>query len=704
MTHHLTFHHSPESLLALLTRWQERGWLRPMDVAFATFLRQEGTEADPRLLLAAALVSHQAGRGLVQLDLAATLADPETTLALPPEGSGGHDPTDPDLPARWLADIELTGWLHALTDPQRVAPAAAAAASTTPLVLDQTRLFLRRFWQCQQEVESALRDRLENAGFSLPPATALRPVLDTLLPTTTPFGADADWQRMACALMTGRRFGIITGGPGTGKTTTVVRLLALLQILTLQQEKQTPARPLRMALAAPTGKAAARLSSSLTRELDRLTMNGRFRDEAILATIPRQVTTLHRLLGAQRESRHFRHHAGNPLWLDLLVIDEASMVGLELLADLLAALPQTARLILLGDKDQLDSVEAGALLGTWCQRALAGHYTPETAAWLHAATGHTLDPALIDPTGTPLDQAVVMLRRNFRFSATSGIGQLAQAVNAGDPQAVTRIWQQKFHDLSLYSLRAQPEIFAELVVAGDAGGASMVVGSLRHDEYATRQGGYRAYLAQMRQHQPPLEASEADLDRWAGAVIRCHGAFQVLCLLRQGPWGVEGLNERIACDLRAAGCIPTGQGWYPGRPVMVTRNNHELGLMNGDIGITLERPVEGKRSLRVAFPGPEGSDAAIRWFPPSRLTEVETVFAMTVHKSQGSEFSRVLLVLPEHRSALLTRELIYTAITRARDGFTLVCAGEITLLEQAVSRKRLTTPVPLPHPPSILHK
>ncbi|MBF0213871.1 MAG: exodeoxyribonuclease V subunit alpha [Magnetococcales bacterium] len=678
---------SDSDLSDLLLRWQARGWLRPIDVVFAFFVRRDSPESDPWLMLAAALVSHQAGRGHVHLDLAAVLEQPELVLAIPPEGTRFRERSlDPDRPERVLSGLKLSRWLSALADPRWVAVGPEAGAGTTPLVLEGARLSLRRYWQCEREVWSELSRRLGTPVDPVPESRQIRRILDALLPTVSLQGQSTDWQRMACALMARSRFGVITGGPGTGKTTTVVRLLALLQILA-QSGAAEGGRPLRIRLAAPTGKAAARLSASILRELDRLAPLLLEWGVGIPASIPRSVTTLHRLMGGQRESRHFRHHRDNPLWVDVLVIDEASMVGLELMADVLAALPGEARLILLGDRDQLASVEAGSLLGELCQRALEGGYTPETRAWLADATGHEIEAGLIDPAGTPLDQAVVMLRRNFRFSEASGIGRLAWAVNSGDPAAVEQVWRQGYADLAWFSIREQGGLFGKLVVDGVETGGSMVVGSEKNGEFSTRQGGYRSYLQCVRDKRPALDAEPVRFDEWAREVARIHGAFQVLCVLRQGPWGVEGLNGRIARHLREAGLIPGGREWYAGRPVMITRNNHELGLMNGDIGITLELPVAGRWLLRVAFPGKDGAEEAIRWFPPSHLTSVETVYALTVHKSQGSEFSRVVLVLPDHLTPILTRELLYTGITRARDGFLLACGGDRALLAQAVTRR-----------------
>ncbi|MFZ1574473.1 MAG: exodeoxyribonuclease V subunit alpha, partial [Chromatiaceae bacterium] len=440
----------------------------------------------------------------------------------------------------------------------------------------------------------------------------------------------------------------------------------------------------------------ARLNEAIAGAVARLPLAGLASGEAVRATIPVTVTTLHRLLGSRPDSRHLRHHAGNPLALDVLVIDEASMIDLEMMAAVLAALPPRARLILLGDKDQLASVEAGALLGQLCQRAGEGHYTLDSRDWLAAATGERLDPALIDPAGLPLDQAIVMLRHSHRFSADSGIGQLAQAVNEGDSATVLGIWARGHRDLALAAIpNLEAPALRSLITAGGLAPASATAPPADHlqtpaGEQPPSRVGYGHYLTLLRQGRPSPEAEPGVFDAWARRVLKAHGQFQVLCALRRGPWGVEGLNHWLARALHEAQMIEACTGWYLGRPVLVTRNDYGLGLMNGDIGVTLVHPGAAGQgeSLRVAFPAGDGQDG-IKWVLPSRLQAVETVYALTVHKSQGSEFTHVALVLPEYPSPILTRELLYTGITRARHYFTLVRPGGEAVLTRAVQRQVL---------------
>ncbi|RUR32096.1 exodeoxyribonuclease V subunit alpha [Vreelandella andesensis] len=733
-------------LLALCERWVARGWLRDLDRALVRFLATEAPDAPALLLLAAALASHQLGRGHVCLDLNATLNAPDFALSLPPEGDDLSDP--PPLPSEVLATLTLKEWQAALHHPLLVSD----GPGNTPLVVVNahsglgakqqasigTRLYLRRYWQYEQTLHQQIATRLEATADEahrdlLPQALNVlfedrvfenhvlenhvleNHVLENHVLENSVFenASTLNWQKTACALAARSRFGIITGGPGTGKTTTVVRLLALLQTLQLAH---SPSQPLRIRLAAPTGKAAARLNESIAGQVDSLPIA---QLETLLSehsssvpneiAIPTEVTTLHRLLGARPDTRHFRYNAANPLALDVLVIDEASMVDIEMMAAVLRALPANAQCVLLGDKDQLASVEAGSVLGDLCRRAEAAHYTPATAQWLASATGQPLPDAYIDAQGQPLDQAITMLRVSHRFDEYSGIGQLAQAINQPShaqsdrekQQAVDAVLRHGYPDLHHLTL-SEDAALDKLVIHGSAdkflnGGE----GRTNHNnEPIAPPTGYRHYLKTLNAQRPRGESFEdnpAAFDTWAFKVLSAYSHFQLLCALRKGPWGVEGLNLRIAKTLRGekllyGSDVTLEKGWYEGRPVLVTQNDYGLKLMNGDIGITLAVPdprsrsgTPGKTLLRVAFPTSD-PEKPIRWVLPSRLHAVETVFAMTVHKSQGSEFLHTALLLPPTINPILTRELVYTGITRARDWLTLVEAKR-GVLNEAVTRE-----------------
>ncbi|MBU9850898.1 exodeoxyribonuclease V subunit alpha [Rahnella aceris] len=671
---------SREDIAQLLASWVECGWLRELDRALVTFLAKEAPDAHPLLLLATALTSYQLGRGHVCLDLQATLDDSAFSLSLPPEGD--HADGAVIRPAAVLDDLSLQEWLAALVHPTLV----GHHEGNSPLVLTGQRLYLRRYWQYEQNVRAAIEQRLARSALHTLPVESLRAPLTALFPADAKSDI-ANWQKLACALAAGSAFSIITGGPGTGKTTTVVRLLALLQTLALEENGQ----PLRIRLAAPTGKAAARLNESIAGAVSKLDLSALGNGNAVRESINTDVVTLHRLLGSRPDTRHFRHHPGNPLMLDVLVVDEASMVDLEMMAALLAALPEQARLILLGDKDQLASVEAGALLSELCQRANGGHYLPHTRDWLQSVTGEQIPDSLVDPQGTAMDQAVVMLRHSYRFDAQSGIGQLAEAVNDGDVKALKQVWKHGYADLAQLTLSADDD--AELRDWVVKGGAKQFPAAARR-EGVEPPVGYQHYLNVMIQARPADNEPPEAFNRWAAKVLLAYSQFQLLCALRGGRWGVEGLNQRIADILRKEGLLKASIGWYPGRPVLVTRNDYSQRLMNGDIGITLEIPhrlADGTvvPTLRVAFLAGDGTQD-IRWVMPGRLQAVETVFAMTVHKSQGSEFTHTALLLPENLSPILTRELIYTGITRARHWFSLGCVGGMNaVLPDAVKRRVL---------------
>lgn len=652
-----------EDLQVLLDRWVERGWLRPLDRAFVGFLATLEPGCDPLVLLAAALASHQLGHGHVCLDLIQTLEEPDFALSLPPEGDALAGPLL--LPSQLLGTLDAATWLQRLRDSTLVADGDAPTHRERPLVVRHQRLYLRRYWQYERRIDQALRERLR-VEEHLPPGLATD--LARLFADGAPPG-QIDWQKLACALATRAAFSIVTGGPGTGKTTTVVRLLALLQAPAVEQ-----GRPLRIRLAAPTGKAAARLTESIGQQVERLDV-----DAAVREHIPTDVSTVHRLLGSRPGSRQFRHHAGNRLPLDVLVVDEASMIDLEMMANLLDAMPPQARLVLLGDKDQLASVEAGAVLGDLCREAEEGFYSPATLDWLHRVSGEALNEAGLQVGSVerhPLAQQVVMLRHSRRFGEGSGIGQLARCVNRQQAGPARALLSQGAHDLFCLTVRGeQDRAFDRLLLDGLEQGPD-------------GPQGYRLYLNQLGRRRPPPHTPWDDprWTAWAGEVLRQFESFQLLCAVRRGPWGVEGLNQRVAAVLHRAGLIDNQQLWYEGRPVLVTRNDYGLGLMNGDIGIALRLPDEqGEPILRVAFARNDGQ-GGIRFVLPSRLNDVETVFAMTVHKSQGSEFAHTALVLPDVLNPVLTKELVYTGITRAKQCFSLIEPRQ-GIFEEAVTRK-----------------
>jgi exodeoxyribonuclease V alpha subunit len=444
----------------------------------------------------------------------------------------------------------------------------------TPLVIDDSyRLYLRRYWSYQQRLADALREKASKD--------------DPARPTR------GGTQEAAVEAAVGNELTIICGGPGTGKTTTVLHILARL----LQQPGN---ERLRVALAAPTGKAAARLEETLRMGLEKLEC-----PEEVKARMPVSASTIHRLLGVRGNSVYFRHDGRNPLPIDLLVIDEASMVALPLMAKLFDALPERCRVVLLGDRDQLASVEPGAVL----------------ADIVDAASG----------AGSPLHHTVVTLEKNYRFSEKSGIHHLCNAVRQGDADKTVHILRdQHYPDLVSSELHEHPLVtakFSEAILAG-------------FSDFA-RAKDPTAALAALK-------------------------SFRVLAALRRGPFGVEGLNQAIEVILEGAGLIQrNASSSYAGKPILITQNDYQLQLYNGDVGILLPDP-EAKENPEALWAWFIGKENARRRFAPARLPEYEAAYAMTVHKSQGSEFDRVLLILPDRDAPVLSRELIYTGLTRAR--------------------------------------
>ncbi|MGO1500951.1 MAG: exodeoxyribonuclease V subunit alpha [Marinobacter sp.] len=720
------------TVLELLDNWQQADWIRPLDVRFARLIHdlseEQGEAAKPLVLLLAALTSHQVGRGHVCVDLATLLADADTTLSLPPEEPNGASPaqsreasagssaglSDTDTsqigPSDLLARISIQECLSALGE----ALAVSDGSQTTPIVLNGTRLYLRRFWRYEQQIAAGILQRLAQPSPLADPSSSatntLSQALDTLFEPQASLsrsqgfvGTPVDYQKLACALAARNRFAVITGGPGTGKTTTVVNLLAALQSVAGESTERS-GRKYRIRLAAPTGKAAARLNESIGGAVSRLPLV-HLPGQVSLADIPTKVTTLHRLLGSRPNTRKFRHNRDNPLLVDILVIDEASMVDLDLMASVFDALPANAQLILLGDKDQLASVDAGAVLGELCQRAPDGHYQPETVQWLKTITGNDIPSDLQDTEGQPLDQAVAMLRKSYRFAEGSGIRYLAEAVNTNTLNASTlkQARDAEFEDVVWLnghnkrpSLETTQALICRHVINGspDAfrnNGEGRVDGN---NQPLPPPVGYRHYLTLMQNHGLDSNSTTEQWDELATSVLKAFSDFQVLCALRRGPWGVEGLNDLIAHHLLAQRLIPRAEGWYAGRPVLITGNDYNLGLMNGDVGITFSLPWgtaaedsgnNPESVLRVAFPASDGS-GDLRWISPSRLQQLETVYAMTVHKSQGSEFNHTCLVLPDRMSPVLTRELVYTGITRAKNWLSLI-TGDASVFSESVGQR-----------------
>ncbi|MCS6203795.1 exodeoxyribonuclease V subunit alpha [Shewanella baltica] len=698
-------------LTELLKQWEQERLLTPLDRHFALemSLLHPSDSQQPLFILLCALLSQQ-------------LSSQHSCLVL------AHIvPLNPMAEQNSHCKISLS--LEALTETLQSFDAVGQAGSNKPLILDNGRLYLQRYHQFETSVAASLirlsgsvSKHSEDASHQEHTQTAkLRSLLDQLFPANvsdphsltrnalttnvltnsegTQNAAPIDWQKVATATALGKKLAVITGGPGTGKTTTVTKLLLLLQMESMQEIR----------LVAPTGKAAARLSESIKASKARLAKElSAHADDAhnrnsqdfltALGRIPEEASTLHRLLGVIPNSPHFRHHQGNPLRLDLLIVDEASMVDLPMMYKLLSALPEHASLILLGDQDQLASVEAGAVLADICaglkmsvdpnnlaQNNIASNnpalwqmrYSKEQAERLSALTGFELTPYIND--APKLGDSLCMLMHSHRFKGDAGIGLLASAVNRADLQGILQVWQQGPAELSwLEHSMVVSQTQAKVSEPANNVGLNLLL------EQACQQ--YGAYLRALNNHASNNDVSNSDLGTRPSTadIIDSFNQYRILCAMRSGDYGVEGINQYVTQALANAKLIKPLQEFYLGRPIIIQSNDYNLGLFNGDIGLILQDEDKPER-LMAHFIKADGSLLKVL---PARLPSHETCYAMTVHKSQGSEFSRVALVLPPSPSLaqwqLLTKELVYTAITRAKVHFT--CLGTQHVFERASSQ------------------
>ncbi|PJE79378.1 RecBCD enzyme subunit RecD [invertebrate metagenome] len=667
-------------MLKQLKQLSTEGIIRPLDYQFARFLHSLCD--DPILSLFSALVSYELGQGNACLDLNRWQS---SSLFC---NHSDHDQVKIFWDSvRQHDQVKATGLTAYLLSLEIVSDGTTPA----PLVTDNGYLYLYRYWlyetnvahflsnnkilhlnvtransslnqlfsrnyaallkQCQaRKSDKGIRQTItqwlnihhpDDINWTqIIPCIRQATIPDDLqkLDRLIPEEQCLDWQKIAVASAISHSFSVISGGPGTGKTTTVTRLLALLaQLDTIN--KHAPI----IKLVAPTGKAAARLTESMTHALEHL-LSSAAQDNDIYQVIPRQAETVHRLLGVRMGKPGFIHGRDNPLHLDILVVDEASMIDLPLMSALLDALPSHARLILLGDHHQLASVEAGSVLGDICAGA-ANNYSQPFSEQLNHLTGFVL-PNTVNQHKSVVQDAICLLQKSYRFSRSSGIGTLAYAINRGDYKTASDVFSAGFNDIALHDI-SDHDYSTLIHLCAQA---------------------YLPYIIAIQQQLPPKD------------ILRKFRFFRLLCALRDGKFGVSMLNKTIEEQLEQQQLINREYTWYEGRPVMITRNDHAQGLYNGDIGIAIKSP-DGK--LRINFDQPDGS---LKQLLPSRMPEHETVFAMTVHKSQGSEFSHTAMILPDTMNQVLTRELIYTGITRARQHLDLFCTQSV--LRQSI--KRLT--------------
>jgi len=566
------------SLWAALT---QSGALRPIDHALAHSLKRLDPATPDHVLAAAALAS----------------------LALT-HGHSGFDPAEPEQllgaplpwpsPQTWMEQLSVSPWV--------ARPALDEPAEPAPLVLEYGLLYLRRYREYERQLAADLH-RIGGATLSSPALETLSPLFAQLFPpdSTDQYQAQAASQSLESPLL------LLTGGPGTGKTTTIARLLLLRVAQTLALHHPPP----RIALAAPTGRAAERMAESLRRAIQHLPQAGI--DPALCAMLPTTGSTVHRLLGTIPDSTRFRHNADHPLPYDIVVIDEASMLDLPLMAKLAAAIATGTQLLLLGDPDQLPSVDTGDIL-----RAL-----------VHAAQ--------TDTNKCPVCR--IHLHRSYRQQDSLNLAPLAEAVREGD------------------SARA-----LELLRSSELSGVHF------HQD-----------------HTDPIAVLQSTLHRYWHALTRADtpakalseiNRLRILTAVREGAQGARSLNTRIEQWLTGR----SSPGYFHGRVLMVSENSERHQLYNGDTGLCLQ---DASGVLKVWFPGDEPEHP--RAFHPAALPAHESAFVMTIHKAQGAEFDEVWLQLPEHPQRVLSRELIYTGLTRARQQVHL--AGSAEVIETALSRQ-----------------
>ena len=501
-----------------------------------------------------------------------------------------------------------------------------------PLVLWKDKLYLQRYYAYETQIFEKIQNWIhtENEGESqrMQELAKEKDRIKALFPPSTT--NRVDWQLVAALSAVLNQFTIITGGPGTGKTTTVAKVLSLLYHLNPE---------LRVALAAPTGKAAARMAESL-KNLQHIDADIKARFENL------EPSTIHRLLGYQKNSIYFKHNAENPIPYDLIIIDESSMIDIALFAKLVNSIRPETKIILLGDKDQLASVEAGSLFGDLCMaQPKLNQFSSNRFEFFNSFISNENQKIPVENKQEKdhlLFEHIVELKYSHRFSDDEGIGQFSKAILRNEQDSIRKFFKNQDERVEVDTDYSE-EVFNTFIA------------------------GFEAYIR------------EKDLKK----AFEKLNQLRILCAIREGEEGIYSLNDRVQKFLQSKGLIHLDSPFYEHRPLIVTTNNYELGLFNGDIGI-VRKDEEGE--LKVWF---ESADGELKSILPAFIDSAETVFAMTIHKSQGSEFGKVMVVLPKSTDLpLLTKELLYTAVTRAKEKVIIQGSEEgiLTCAERRVQR------------------
>jgi len=578
-----------------------------IDISFANFIQRLSEKEDLLLFLTLAFLSRETAAGHICLDLSEyagkQLIDKDKSIVFP----------------------AFSEWQKKLI----TVPAVGSPGDFKPIILDESgRLYLFRYWQYETDLAEALIKRTKTEHDFEDNSFVLKMIKKYFTDTKD---KQPDMQRAAAVTALLKNLCIICGGPGTGKTTTVSKILALM--LECSQKE------LRIALAAPTGKAADRLQKAIASSKAELPCS-----EKIISCIPETASTLHRLLGTIPNTSSFHHNKDNVLPYDIIVIDEASMIDLPLLSKTLSAAAPETSIILIGDKNQLASVESGAALGDICTEDAVNCFSSDLSKVFKNAAGIEIISSPEKTGLSVLSDCLVELNKNYRFETESNIFKLSSAINKGNIKetisALNEAESAVFHikeSFQTWLKKGLSKIITDNIV-------------------------------------PFIKAASCE------QALTLLEQFRILCALREGPFGTKGINNVIEKQLVKLNLIDPAAEFYHGRPVMVTQNDYSLKLFNGDTGIIFT-PTGKKEDLKAFFPG---NDNTLRSFHPSTLPEHETVYAMTIHKSQGSEFDNVMLIFPENETPVLTRDLFYTAVTRTKEKIQII--GSEKIISYAVSR------------------
>ncbi len=582
------------------------GCFSDIDIHLARFLSAAGGESSPLFYLIVMMLSSRLSSGDVCLSLD-DIENKSLAYFFGDDGTGSFDKITIPSKREILSSLKKSRTV-------------GEVESYLPLILEEeSKLYFQKY----HSFENSLARHIKGLAGSKVSAADMSDLKGTFLRLFPLLAGETDWQSAAAYSALSRGITVISGGPGTGKTSTVVKILALIAESGIKSGKETI-----ISLAAPTGKAAARLREAVNTAIADLPVS-----DEVKRVIPSETFTIHRLLGSIRNSHEFRHNNSNPLPHDVVVVDECSMGDMALMCRLVQSVKPGAQLILLGDKDQLSSVEGGAVFGDLCGD-VEGVYTQDFIDQGRKIFGINFpDASETDYQAGVMNDALIVLKKSYRFSGRSGIGLLAELIKKGDADGALEILNDKGY----------PDVKF-------AGGTSTKQISSIYSEAAS------SIVSEMN-----CSTEEK--------ILSLISRYSILTATRRGNYGAEGMNLMAESVLFNLGVIEPESRFYTGRPVMISRNDYSLSLFNGDIGIT-----SGKDSVEVVFPG---SDDEQRIVHPSRLPEHETAFAMTIHKSQGSEFDNILVVMPGKWNMVMTRELLYTAVTRARRGVVIAAGSEI---------------------------